>query len=259
MPTASLRASSTTRPAMSCSPPRGARGAWLRTARLEVGGATDLGRASLRRLRVRRRRTCRAGPHPERRAAARARHPALRIGAARPRWVAAARWDGYFESVDKPWTGRPRASRPGGRRTGDRARTGAARTPAHRRKRARDPRRPRRVVTPRRAERRALSIDLTCMAIEERPARPPTASPSTSKRTSSSAVRSPSQRGPRQRGHAHPAAGHRERRQHRVQHRRQPRELGALAQPWPLGYGLACCAIEMMSTAGPHHDLSRFG
>ena len=29
--------------------------------------------------------------------------------------------------------------------------------------------------------------------------------------------------------------------------------------PWPLGYGLACCAIEMMATAGPHHDLSRFG
>ena len=28
--------------------------------------------------------------------------------------------------------------------------------------------------------------------------------------------------------------------------------------PWPLGYGLACCAIEMIATAGPHHDLSRF-
>jgi NADH-quinone oxidoreductase subunit B len=28
--------------------------------------------------------------------------------------------------------------------------------------------------------------------------------------------------------------------------------------PWPLGYGLACCAIEMMATAASHHDLSRF-
>ncbi len=29
--------------------------------------------------------------------------------------------------------------------------------------------------------------------------------------------------------------------------------------PWPLGYGLACCAIEMMTTVSPHHDISRFG
>lgn len=29
--------------------------------------------------------------------------------------------------------------------------------------------------------------------------------------------------------------------------------------PWPLGYGLACCAIEMMASAASHHDLSRFG
>ena len=28
---------------------------------------------------------------------------------------------------------------------------------------------------------------------------------------------------------------------------------------WPLGYGLACCAIEMMAAAQPHYDLSRFG
>ena len=24
---------------------------------------------------------------------------------------------------------------------------------------------------------------------------------------------------------------------------------------WPLGYGLACCAIEMIATAAPHYDL----
>ena len=29
--------------------------------------------------------------------------------------------------------------------------------------------------------------------------------------------------------------------------------------PWPLGYGLACCAIEMFATAASHHDISRFG
>ena len=28
---------------------------------------------------------------------------------------------------------------------------------------------------------------------------------------------------------------------------------------WPLTFGLACCAIEMMATGGAHHDLSRFG
>ncbi len=29
--------------------------------------------------------------------------------------------------------------------------------------------------------------------------------------------------------------------------------------PWPLGYGLACCAIEMMASAASHYDLARFG
>ena len=29
--------------------------------------------------------------------------------------------------------------------------------------------------------------------------------------------------------------------------------------PWPLRYGLACCAIEMMASAASHHDLARFG
>ena len=28
---------------------------------------------------------------------------------------------------------------------------------------------------------------------------------------------------------------------------------------WPLTFGLACCAIEMISTYMPHHDVDRFG
>jgi NADH-quinone oxidoreductase subunit B len=28
---------------------------------------------------------------------------------------------------------------------------------------------------------------------------------------------------------------------------------------WPATFGLACCAIEMISTGGPHYDLARFG
>jgi NADH-quinone oxidoreductase subunit B len=28
---------------------------------------------------------------------------------------------------------------------------------------------------------------------------------------------------------------------------------------WPATFGLACCAIELMSTGGPRHDMARFG
>ena len=28
---------------------------------------------------------------------------------------------------------------------------------------------------------------------------------------------------------------------------------------WPMTFGLACCAIEMMATGGPTHDMARFG
>lgn len=28
---------------------------------------------------------------------------------------------------------------------------------------------------------------------------------------------------------------------------------------WPATFGLACCAIEMMATGGPHYDMARFG
>ena len=28
---------------------------------------------------------------------------------------------------------------------------------------------------------------------------------------------------------------------------------------WPMTFGLACCAIEMMATGASHHDLARFG
>jgi NADH-quinone oxidoreductase subunit B len=28
---------------------------------------------------------------------------------------------------------------------------------------------------------------------------------------------------------------------------------------WPLTFGLACCAIEMMGAGGPHYDFDRFG
>jgi NADH-quinone oxidoreductase subunit B len=28
---------------------------------------------------------------------------------------------------------------------------------------------------------------------------------------------------------------------------------------WPMTFGLACCAIEMMATSAAHHDIARFG
>lgn len=28
---------------------------------------------------------------------------------------------------------------------------------------------------------------------------------------------------------------------------------------WPMPFGLACCAIEMMAAVAPRHDLARFG
>ncbi len=34
---------------------------------------------------------------------------------------------------------------------------------------------------------------------------------------------------------------------------------GRASSPWPIGFGLACCAIEMMATGASHYDLDRFG
>src|SRR5258708_26985919 len=28
---------------------------------------------------------------------------------------------------------------------------------------------------------------------------------------------------------------------------------------WPATFGLACCAMELMATGGPRHDMARFG
>jgi len=32
-----------------------------------------------------------------------------------------------------------------------------------------------------------------------------------------------------------------------------------LSSLWPMGFGLACCAIEMMATNASHYDLDRLG
>ena len=34
---------------------------------------------------------------------------------------------------------------------------------------------------------------------------------------------------------------------------------GRLSSIWPMTFGLACCAIEMMATGASHYDLDRFG
>ena len=34
---------------------------------------------------------------------------------------------------------------------------------------------------------------------------------------------------------------------------------GRLSSLWPVSFGLACCAIEMMATGASHYDLDRFG
>ena len=31
------------------------------------------------------------------------------------------------------------------------------------------------------------------------------------------------------------------------------------SSPWPMTFGLACCAIEMMAAGAAHHDLARWG
>jgi len=40
---------------------------------------------------------------------------------------------------------------------------------------------------------------------------------------------------------------------------RGPLQLGRKNSVWPLGFGLACCAIEMIAASMARYDLARFG
>ena len=40
---------------------------------------------------------------------------------------------------------------------------------------------------------------------------------------------------------------------------REGDRVGASNSIWPAGFGLACCAIEMMALPSPRYDIARFG
>ena len=45
----------------------------------------------------------------------------------------------------------------------------------------------------------------------------------------------------------------------RVELLRKLVDWGRISSVWPMTFGLACCAIEMMATVGPRFDVARFG